>query len=378
MSFKPEDLIDLVEKLRQEQEFVRFYKSQICQGFQELNASCDEVFHSLWLAHTLSNGLQRVLTHHVQCYEWSLALDQVAAVEFVNASKALPSQTFVEPYSKFLSSVLSDTETLSEILYIAEAEGLDCQRFVSDLVSVVFGHCIFQQDHTLFLHLLRELIKQHIRFCDSPKDLFGGVESVFNKVLAEYCSQLVELKTFLAALLQEPVMDVLAFDEYLEYDVHKAGNRFQTFADPNPSAGLAQVDTSALLLFGEDLDLACEKLSGVVILILEKLSKMNTQFPVSLKWLLKTLKSLALEKWPNMTQAEQRRLTGDAVFGTILSSAIVNPDHHAVVGSAMVVGSVARYNLTQVTTVLQRAAWTMDKQPIHKVIKNIDMVRNQL
>lgn len=370
MSTESRDLVSLVEKLRQEQEFVFFYKSQIRQGFQELNANCDDVFHSLWLSHTLSHGLQRVLTHHVHCYEWSLALDQEINVEFINASKALQSHTLVEPYSKFLTSILSDPRILSEILYIAESEGLDCQWLVSDLMSVVFGHCIFEHDHTLFLQLLRELIKQHIQFCDSPKDLFGGVESVFNKVLAEYCAQLVELQTFLTELLQEPVMEVLMIDDYLEYDVHKAGSRFQTSSDQAGSL----VDTRTFL-FGEDLDTACEQLARIATLILEKLSKMSNQFPLSLKWLLTSLKSLAKHKWPEVTQAELRRLTSDAIFGTILSSAIVNPDNHAIVESSVVVTSAARYNLTQVTAVLQRTAWKMDKQPINKVIKRIDMVR---
>ena len=187
MGTRSTDLISLVEKLRQEQEFVTFYKSQIRQGVQELNACCDNVFHTLWLCHTLSYGLRKVLAHQIHSYEWSHALNQVRTIQFVNATKVIKSHIFVEKYSKFLSLLLNDPSILSEILQKAELEGLDCNWLVSDLMSVVYGNCVFQRDHMLFLQLLKELLISHIQHCESPSDLFSGVESVFNKALSEYC-----------------------------------------------------------------------------------------------------------------------------------------------------------------------------------------------
>ena len=374
MSSNSRDLISLVEKLRQEQEFVAFYKSQIRQSVQELNSCCDSVFHSLWLSHTLSYGLNRVLATHLRCLEWSLGCSQAKNVEFVNASKALKSTFLVERYTHFLTSLLSDPSVLAEVLHWAEGEGLDCNWLVNDLMSVVYGHCVFQHDHQLFLKLLQELLRAHVRRCETPKDLFSGVESVFNRALTEYCGQLVELRTFITEALQEPLMQVLLCEDYLEYDVNKAGSRFQANANQN---GLL-VDTSTFL-FSEDLESSCEQLARLSMLFLESLHKLMNQFPVSLKWLLGSLKVMVKEKWPAISRSELRRPVSDAVFGSILSLAIVNPDSFGIIDSTIIITPVRRYNLTQITSVLQGCAWILDKPtsskyPIHKVVKRMNVV----
>ena len=366
MSTEQRSLGGLVEKLRQEQEFVQFYKGQIRQGVQELNKRCDNVFQSLWVCHTLTFGLSRVLSRHVTGSEWSLVLDQ--GVEFINAANVLQSHTHVDQYSRFLNSLLKETKLLSEILQLAESESLDCQWLISDLMATLFAHCLFQRDHTHFLRLLEELLRQHVRFCSSPKDLFGGEESMFNKVLLEYCSQLLDLKSFQSELLAEVVMDVVALDDYLEYDVSKAGSRFHTQTEQN--GGLVG---SSVFLFGEDLESSCDQLASLAMRVVDKLAMMSTHLPPSIKWLLGMLKRAAKRKWP-LSLNEERRLISDALFGAILCSAIVNPDTHSIIDQGVVVGPVARYNLTQVTVVLQRSAWNVDKQPIQKVVKRMDMV----
>ena len=367
------NLISLVEKLRREQEFVTFYKHQIRQSVQELNNGCDQVFHSLWLSHTLSYGLHRVLTHNSHVYEWSHAHSRADSVKFVNASKVIKSFHFVDRYSKFLTNLLQKPELLSEILHCVDAEGMDCSWVVNDLISVVYGHCVFKKDHMFFLKLIRELLKQHIERCESPKDLFGGVESVFNHVLTEYCSQLVELRIFLTEVLHEPLMQVLSCEEYLEYDVNKAGNRFQTNSE---HSGLI---ASSAFMFNEDLESSCKKLAELATQFLQNLSLTTKQFPVSLKWLLGNLKTMVKQKWPRISPSELRRPISDAVFSSILSSAIVNPDSYGVVDPSVIVSEVGRYNLAQIMSVLQGCVWIMDKSssnkyPIHKVVHRIDVV----
>ncbi len=360
----------LVEKIRQEQDFVTFYKQQIRQSVQNLNSSCDQVFHSLWLSHTLSYGLHRVLTNNSHTYEWSHALNQSENVHFINASKGVKSYLFVERYSRFLTGLLTDPDLLSAILNHVESEGLDCAWLINDLMSVVYGHCMFKRDHVFFLRLMKELLRQHIERCDSPKDLFGGVESVFNHVLTEYCSQLVELRTFLTMVLHHPLMQVLTCEEHLEYDVNKAGSRFQQTTEQNGLVG------SNAFLFSEDLEASCDKLAKLSTQFLENLVSVAGQFPVSLQWLLGTLKTMVQQKWPTISPADLRRPISDAIFSSILSSAIVNPDHYGVVDPGVVINEVGRYNLTQIMSVLQGCVWIMGKPsgtkyPIHKVVRRI-------
>ena len=366
-------LIVLVEKLRQEQSFVTFYKQQIRQSVQELNNNCDQVFHSLWLSHTLSYGLHRVLTHNSYTQEWSQALSLSQSVKFVNASK-MKSFHFVDRYSVFLTHLLEDHKLLSEILHHVETEGLDCAWVVSDMMGVVFGHCVFQQDHMIFLKLMRELLKCHIERCESSKDLFGGVESVFNHMLTGYCSQLLELRTFMTEVLCEPVMQVLTSEDYLEFDINKAATRFQHLSDHNGLVG------STTFLFSEDLEASCKKLANLAMAFLERLSLASHQLPISIQWLLGTLRKLVKEKWPNISPIELRRPISDAIFSSILSSPIVNPESYGVVDPSLIISEMGRYNLTQVMSVLQGCVWVMDKMsstkyPIHKVVRMIDVVR---
>lgn len=362
----------LVEKLRQEQEFVSFYKQQIRQSVQELNNSCDQVFHSLWLSHTLSYGLHRVLTHNSHTYEWSHALSHAHSVKFVNASKAFKSHLFVDRYSKFLTRLLGDPQLLSEVLNCVETEGLDCAWVVNDIMATIYGHCMFRRDHAQYLELMRELLRQHIAKCDSPRDLFGGVESVFNHVLSEYCSQLVELRTYLSLVLHDPIMQALACEEYLEFDVTKAGSRFQSSSEQNGLVG------SGAFLFNEDLDVSCKKLAKLASQFLENLVCMGSQFPISLRWLLGSLKSMVRQKWPHIQAVDLRRPISDAIFSSILSSAVVNPDSFGVVDPSIIISEVGRYNLTQIMSVLQGCVWIMGKPsgakyPIQKVVRRMDV-----
>ena len=167
---------------------------------------------------------------------------------------------------------------------------------------------------------------------------------------------------------------MLAIQEYLEFDVTKAGSRFQHSSDQNGFL------SSSAFLFSEDLDMSCEKLAKLSTLFLENLVSMSGHFPVSLRWLLGNLKTMVKQKWPHISSGDLRRPISDAIFSSILSLAIVNPDGYGVVDPSMIIGEVGRYNLTQVMTVLQGCVWIMGKPastkyPIQKVVRRMDVVR---
>ncbi len=167
----------------------------------------------------------------------------------------------------------------------------------------------------------------------------------------------------------DTALEVLSFDDYLEFDVSKAGRRFHNNADKTASL----VETSTFL-FSEDLDVSCDQLATLVMRLLKRLESMLNQLPPGLRWLFRCLKKLCRQRWPISRQAE-RRILADALYGGIISSALINPDTHAVIDPEVVVGRVARYNLTQVTAVLQRSAWGLEKDSVSKVVKKMDMVR---
>ena len=365
----------LVEKLRQELEFSSFYRTQIQQVMQEINGCCDQVFQTLWLSQCLAHLLNKTRLHQLLCVEWSIALEQTGFVKFVDAPKSLRSTALIESYKRLLGTLLERPAVLARVVVWAESEGRDSAYLVGDLISVVYGHCVFQSDHALFLQLLHHLLCPLVSSAVSPREVFSGVESVFCRALTEYCAQLPDLHTFMAEALQEPLAEVLVVEEHLEFDVSKAGNRIQSSAETFGTGWL--LDGSAFL-FGEDLDLSCENLARLAAQFVDGISRNSAHFPPSLKWILATLKKLICSKWPEMSLAELRRPVSSLLFGPILGSGIVNPDSHGVCGTEVVVGPVARYNLSQVATVLQGCAWVMERQggkfPLQKVIKKMDTV----
>lgn len=368
------DLPSLVEKLRQEQEFSLFYNTQIRQAVQDINQSCDNVFQSLWLTQCLSHGLDKVKLHHSQCVEWTWALDQVTYVEFVDAAKILRSNLLVESYSKFLSALLDGPTVLAHVLVWAESEGLDCTTLISDVMSVIYGHCVFHRDHTLFLSLLKELLRHLVSSAESPRDLFSGVEPIFCRILSEYCIHLESLQTFLTEAFQQPLADIFLCEEYLEFDVSKAGSRLTSTEGTD---GDRLIDESNFL-FGEDLDSNCEHLAEFAMHFIDGIHRLADQFPLSLKWVLGSLRSLVHTKWPHISAVELRRPISSVLFGPILGSTIVNPDSHGLCDMEVVVSPVARYNLSQVASVLQGCAWVLGRQvgkyPMQKVIKKMNTV----
>ena len=376
MSTDCHDLTSLVERLRQEQEFSLFYKTQIRQTIQDINRCCDAVFQSLWLTQCLGCGLDRTKTHQLQCVEWTWALEQVGYVEFVDAAKILRSSALIESYNKFLGGLLESPALLARVLVWVETEGRDSAFLISDLISVVYGHCMFQHDHALFLDLLRELLRHVVSSAATPRDLFSGVEPIFCRVLTEYCNQLADLQTFLVQAFEKPLSDVFLHDDYLEFDVNKAGTRYQGAAE-TAGGGDRLLDGSAFL-FGEDLDNSCQHLARLTMRFIEGISRHADHFPSSLKLVLGSLKSLVRTKWPDVSPIELRRPVSSVLFGPMLGSTVVNPDSHGVCEMEVVVGPVVRYNLSQVASVLQGCAWVLErrggKYPMQKVIKKMNTV----
>ena len=374
MSADGRGLESLVEKLRQEQEFTSFYRGRIQQAIRDINRSCDQVFQTLWLSQCLNHLLDKTRLHLLQTCEWTQALERASYVRFVDAAKILRSSSLIESYKRFLGGLLERPVILARVLVWAESEGRDSASIVSDLVSVVYGHCVFRRDHALFLQLLRELLSQLVSSAEAPKEVFSGVEPVFCRVLTEYSAQLPDLLTFATEAFQGPLAEVLAFEDHLEFDVSKAGNRIQS----SDTSGAGRLLDGSAFLFGEDLDLGCGHLARLAAQFVDGISRFSTHFPPSLKWVLGSLKTLVRAKWPEISAAELRRPVSSLLFGPILGSTIVNPDSHGLCGMDVVVGPVARYNLSQVASVLQGCAWVMQrpggKFPMQKVIRKMDTV----
>ena len=369
------NLNSLVEKLRQEQEFSSFYRGQIQQAVRDINRCCDQVFQSLWLSQCLGHLLDKTKLRLLQPCEWTAALERAGYVLFVDAAKILRSSSLIESYKRFLGGLLERPAAVARVLVWAESEGRDSASLISDLLSVVYGHCVFRHDHALFLQLLRELLGHLVSAAESPRELFSGVEPVFCRVLTEYSNQHPDLQTFVAEAFQSPLSEILTYEDYLEFDVSKAGSRIQSSSE---NTGTGRYLDGSAFLFGEDLDFSCDRLAKLAAQFVDGIFCFSIHFPPSLKWVLASLKTLVREKWPEISPVELRRPVSSLLFGPILGSTIVNPDSHGVCSMDMVVGPIARYNLSQVASVLQGCAWVMQRRggkfPMQKVIRKMNTV----
>ena len=361
---KDNDWCQLVERLRQDQKIASFKYEHIRSSFLELNVACDCVFQSLWVTNTLGLYLNRVLTHRLTASEWIQVQQLAADVQFVDANQLFASE-MVECYSRFLGNLLNTPTVVAEVLQWAGSEGLEISQLTSDLLSVVYGHCLFQHEHQMFVEVLNSLLDNHIASCTIPKELFG-VDPIFSQVMPEYCRHLLDLKKFIKQVLHDPIMAVLAYDKgYLEFDVSKAAQR------------LKQKGREFNVV--EYINISCSHLAGFCMQIIQQLHMHMDRFPLTLRWILASLKRKMLQKWTDLSPEEIRRPISYVLFGFILSMAFINPDLLGILDRRVVIAQVGWYNLSQVISVLQGCAWIMDRldntaYPMRKVVKLMDMV----
>ena len=361
---KDDDWCQLVERLRQDQKITCFKYEHIRKSFQELNGACDCVFQSLWVTNTLGLYLNRVLTHRLPASEWIEVQQLAADVQFTDANQLFASE-MVESYSRFLGNLLSTPAVVAEVLQWAGSEGLDIAQLTSDLLSVVYGHCLFQHEHQMFMEVLDSVLNNHMASCSVPKELFV-VDPIFSQVMPEYCRHLLDLKKFIKQVLHDPIMAVLAYDKgYLEFDVSKAAQRLkQKGRDFNVV---------------NYINVSCSHLASFCMQIIQQLYLHMDRFPLTLRWILASLKRKMLQKWTNLKPEEIRRPIGYVLFSFILSMAFINPDLLGILDRRVVIGQIGWYNLSQVISVLQGCAWIMDRldntaYPMRKVVTLMDMV----
>ena len=363
----------VIKRLRQDRELILLRSEQVRHALQTLNTSCDNLFQSLWINHTLALALNRVMSHRLPCALWVSALDQVESIKFIDAALSLTGEE-IRAYSTFISNLVDSPLVVSELLHQADAEGLDTHRLASDLLAVVYSHCLFDRDHAQFMDVLDQLMSSHIDQCVTATELFGGVEPVFSRVLLEYCAQLHDLKVFLTHVFQDAIMRVLQYDSgYLEFDISKAGTRVM-------DGDSSEIDD--LVSVGNNITSSCQQLADFCTLFLSQLKQHLELFPPTLRWLLCSLKRQIHKKWPKVTPFEVRRPLSYVLFGFILSSAFINPDVLGLLDRRLVLTNVGRYNLNQVGAVLQGCAWIIGRPDsassyysMQKVVKLVDMVR---
>ena len=363
MTGLPQSLVGLVENLHQEYVFVSLYKTLIRQSLQELNDSCEDLFRTLWINHALAHSLSKLLSYErISCAEWIESSNRASSVRFLDAAASLPTSFSAERYGCLLSALRASPVLLADIVRWADSKAMDTDWLVKDVFNVVYGQCVFQQDHELVLQFLGGLLEKHVNSCDSVESLFVDAEAGLSNALCVYSALIPEFKLFLVACLRNPLMELLLCNDYLEYDIAKAGKRLQSSTGDSPR-----------FLFNEDLDTSCQMLARITNILFDCISDSMVIFPMSLKYLIGSVKSHAVTRWPGTTAAQLRKPVSNLLFGILLSSPIVGPENWGVIPADVVINSAARYNLCQVVSIIQACGWS-HTQLMYKVIKHVDTV----
>ena len=363
MTALPLSLITLVEKLHQEYVFVSLYKPLIRQSLQELNDSCEDLFRTLWINHALTHSLSKLLSYErISCAEWVESLNRASSVRFLDATASLPTSFSVERYGHLLGTLRDSPVLLLDIVRWADSKSMDVDWLVKDILNVLYGQCVFQRDHELALQFLSGLLEKHVNSCDAVGSLFVDTEPALSSALCSYSALIPEFKLFLVASLRDPLAELLLCNDYLEFDITKAGRRFQSWTGDSPR-----------FLFGEDLDASCQTLARITNVLLDCISDSLGAFPASLKHLIRVVRSHAMARWPGTSAEQLRKPVSSLLFGIILSTPIISPEVWGILPAGVVVNSAARYNLCQVMGIIQACGWSHNQQ-MYKVVKHVDVV----
>ena len=354
---------EVVLNLRRDQQLIVSRWKEVHKCSQDLNVDCDMIFRSLWINHALGLSLTQVLTHRLQPAEWVAALDNSFAVSFVDGYQALD-YNVMEAYSRFLGCLQSSPAVTSEIVLWAGNEGLGTPELVSDLMAVVYGECLFQEDHEKYLEFIVCLLSHHIKQCSTYKDLFV-FEHECSRAITEYCRYLPGLREFLVCTLQDPFTKVVTYSKrFLEFDISKASTRLQEGDFDLP----LHVESS------------CKDLSEFCMGVLKNLDAQKENFPASLRWIAANLKHLIRKKWPSISATEVSRPISDVFFRYIISAAFTSADLLGILDPSIVIDEMASYNVSQVFGILQGCAWIMNRTsssseyPMKRVVKLMKMV----
>lgn len=363
MTAQPHNLIGLVEKLHQECVSVSLYKRLINQSLQELNGSCENLFRTLWINHSLDHSLSRLRNHErLSCTEWVESSNRASSVRFLEAASSLPTSLSAERYGHMLGTFRDSPLLLAEVVRWADSKAaMDVGWVVKDIFSVVYGQCVFQQDHELALQFVGGLVEMHTNSCEAAGSLFVDAEPALRSALSAYSALVPEFRLFLVASLRDPVMELLLYNEHLEYDITKAGKRFQSSTGDKPR-----------FLFSEDLDASCHTLARVTNVLLDSISRSLSIFPTSMKRLISRVRSQAMARWPGTTVEQLRKPISNLLFGMMLGAPLVSPEVWGILPADVVIGDASRYNLCQVMGIIQACGWSHNQQ-VYKVIKHVDV-----
>ncbi|RWS31171.1 GTPase-activating protein and VPS9 domain-containing protein 1-like protein [Leptotrombidium deliense] len=344
------DIVELANHLRLENLFITAEKKQIQKLNEKVLTLSERLFHFAWIIRKQRTNFEKVVfsqkdANPGNCCFIASALENAT---FIDSYKKLSS--FDTYFSDLMSKLRKNPKLVAQCLIEGENNSLEVtSNIIPILMSSLYCDCLLQEDKTLVLHLMRELLIHQLTGCDNPRRVLRQGTCAFSRVYKIFSECLTSAKLFLTVALREAVINLLIEDDlYLDIDPQRAVQRFSREErlrhfgqekSPSYNDNLLQFRMWTI-----------KKLSSLVLKFIDGIQSNIHCFPESLCWLVKQMYS-ALKPTATVDEREIWFICADFVFGNFICHAIVNPELYGIVD--INVNNISRFNLMQVAQIIQ-------------------------
>ncbi|KAK7094714.1 GTPase-activating protein and VPS9 domain-containing protein 1-like isoform X2 [Littorina saxatilis] len=345
------DLAELGQHLQNERLFVSTEKEQLQRLYENLRQTSERLLHVAWIGRQQKAILGTCLTHG----------SDTKAVDVCGRSNEVENTNFVDSYKHFshhdskygdlLKFLWENPATVGQCIYEGEKMGFPgMDHVITTITASVYGGCMFREDESAMLSILKLLTELQVANDDNPRRLLRRGNCAFSLMYKQLCDSLFSARLFLTAALHEPIMRLLMEEEW--------------FYDIDPSKALVRFPPKdRLKRFGEaGTEEHKVKQSNYRTFIVDKLVTLTTRFissikanlhcfPPSLAWLVGQVFT-ALTASGNVDQTEVRSACADLVFALFICPAICDPEPYGIT-SDIPISHITRHNLMQIAQIIQ-------------------------
>lgn len=294
----------LQERLKQERLFVSKEKTEISNLHQEIQSSCERLYHLSWITRQQWKLVQRVRASPEEC---SQAVNRLDSARFVDASRHLG---YLESkYWEFLKGIRENPSLVASTLAYADKINLDTSQLIRLLLNSLYGNCLLPQDESYVLLLMKHLIELKIRGDENPEKFFQHHRNSFTSLFSILVESLFSAKLYLTAALHAPIMQVLSEDSLLK----------------------------------KRLPLKCTK-------FVENLKAKLYCFPQSLRWLVCQFSKI-LSASGSLNDKDVRSMVLKLLFDFLVCPAVIRPEQFGITSDVQI-SEIALQNLQQIASCL--------------------------
>lgn len=345
------ELLELARQLKQEQLFVNAEKTQIHTLYEEAKKVAEDLYHESWIVRQQRTCLEQLQASSnsmtpKECYT------QTNNLEFTNFVDSYKSLSYHESkYGEFLKFLKDNHFLIASLIDCTEKNSQESlKKFISLLVTSVFGNVVFPEDEVSVIQTVKYLAELQLATSDNPRVLLRKVNCGFSVSVKLLFDSLYSSKLFLTAALHDPVMRLLMEDEWFyDIDPEKALYRFppqeriKRFGDP------VSADYEKKCI--EYRKFIVDKLVVLTNRFIISIKNNMHCFPSNLAWLIAQVYQ-ALIKTGRHGEERARAVCGDLVFSLFICPAIIDPDPYGIT-SDIYISHIARHNLMQIAQIIQ-------------------------